>query len=86
MIKMARNKLNDLNDHLFEQIERINDDDLTGEELDEAINKAKIISQLANRVIDNARVVLAAEKHKAEHYGTSAEILPPMLTTGVENE
>ena len=84
MIYMARNTLNDLNNHLFEQIERINDDDLSGEELDQAINKAKVISQLAKGVVNNARVMLDAQKHKDEYYGSNNIDVPDILTIGEE--
>lgn len=36
---MPRNKLTDLNNHLFEQLERLNDGDLEGEELEKEIKK-----------------------------------------------
>lgn len=36
-----QNKLIDLNNYLFEQLERLNDDNLTMEELDREIKKIK---------------------------------------------
>lgn len=54
------NDLNALNNILFEQIERINDDSIKGEELKEAIRKAEIINNLASTVVKNADTQLKA--------------------------
>jgi 2-iminoacetate synthase ThiH len=50
---MARNKLSDLNDHLFEQLERLSDEDLTEEQLEKEIKRAKAVSGIAKILIDS---------------------------------
>jgi len=55
---MARNKLTDLNDHLFAQIERLGDEEITEEQLKQEINRSKAINGIAKNIIDNARVTL----------------------------
>lgn len=74
---MARNKLIDLNNHLFEQLERINDENLKGEELNEEINRTIAVTKIAGKIIENANLGLKAEKFKSE-YGISTK-LPEML-------
>lgn len=59
---MARNKLNDLNDHLFEQIERLNDESLTGEKLKEEISRAKAMAGLATPIVNSAKTYVDALK------------------------
>lgn len=59
---MARNKLNDLNDHLFEQIERLNDHSLTGEDLKQEINRAKAMANLATPIVNSAKTYVDALK------------------------
>ena len=54
------NNLAALNNLLFEQIERINDDDLTGEELSTAINKAETINKLASTIVSTGNLQLKA--------------------------
>ncbi|WP_285815797.1 hypothetical protein [Thomasclavelia cocleata] len=75
---MTRNKLTDLNNHLFEQLERLNDDDLTGDELKSEIERSKAISNIAGKIIENASIGLEAEKLKVE-YGRRDIVLPEML-------
>lgn len=59
---MARNKLTDLNDHLFAQLERLGDEDLTTDEVQTEVQRAKAITGLASQIINNARVTLDAVK------------------------
>ena len=55
-----RNKLTDLNDHLFQQLERLNDDDLTGENLEQEIKRAKAMSQVATQIVNGAKTIVDA--------------------------
>lgn len=75
---MTRNKLTDLNNHLFEQLERLNDDDLTGDELKSEIERSKAVSNIAGKIIENASIGLEAEKLKVE-YSRRDIVLPEML-------
>ncbi len=61
------NKLTDLNNILFEQIERLNDDDLHGEALKQQIKRSCAIESVAGMIIANANTVLKAEKLKMEY-------------------
>ena len=57
-----KNKLSDLNNHLFEQLERLNDEELTGAELEEEIKRAHAMTMVGSVIVNNAKVVLAAFK------------------------
>lgn len=59
---MARNKLNDLSDHLFEQIERLNDPSLKGDELSAEIQRAKAMAGLATPIVNAAKTTVDAIK------------------------
>lgn len=84
---MPRNTLNDLNNHLFEQLERLNDDELTEENLQKEISRAKAITSLAAQIINNGSLALRAQEFKHE-YGLfdgedskngKTKKLPPLL-------
>ena len=77
---MTKNKLLDLNNHLFEALERINDDSLEGEKLQEEMARAKTITQIGNTIISNASLALEAKKYKDE-FGREAT-LPLMIENG----
>ena len=57
-----KNKLTDLNDHLFAQLERLSDEDLKGEELQTEIERSKAVSSVAKDIVSNAKLVLDAQK------------------------
>lgn len=57
-----KNTLGDLNNHLFEQLERLNDEDLKGEELEEEITRSKAINEVAKQIISNGSLVLSAKR------------------------
>ncbi len=66
---MTRNKLSDLNDHLFMALERLGDEDLKGEDLDKEIERSKALTTVAGKIIDNGRLILDAQKTVAEYNG-----------------
>lgn len=73
-----RNSLGDLNNHLFAQLERLGDEELLGEKLQEEIERAKAINQVAFQIISNGKLVLDAIKAKEEYLGGDKK-MPPML-------
>ncbi|MDR1575196.1 MAG: hypothetical protein LBS37_04245 [Treponema sp.] len=64
-----KNKLSDLNNHLFEQLERLHDDDLVGEDLTREISRAQAMCHVAGQIISNGRLVLDASKAADEFPG-----------------
>ena len=53
-----RNTLTDLNNHLFEQLERLNDEELTDEQLEKEIKRTDAMKDIATQIIANANIVL----------------------------
>ncbi|MPM21479.1 hypothetical protein SDC9_67923 [bioreactor metagenome] len=74
-----KNKLSDLNNHLFLQLERLGDEDLTGEQLSEEITRAKAVTGLASQIIANGTLVLKAVQMTQE-YPDGNKAMPKMLT------
>lgn len=78
-----KNTLTDLNNYLFEAIERINDDSLDDAQLDKEIKRSEAVQKIAKTIIDNGTLALHAKKHLDE-YGQGDNIELPML--GVTNK
>lgn len=57
-----KNTLADLNNHLFAELERLSDEDLKGEALEEEIRRAEAVCSVSSRIIENGGLVLRAEK------------------------
>lgn len=62
-----KNKLTDLNNHLFAQLERLGEEGLEGDRLSAEIDRTKAITDVSKQVISNAALALKAEKLKHEH-------------------
>ena len=73
-----KNTLGDLNNHLFAQLERLGDEDLTGEQLAEEINRASSITRVAAQIIDNGALVLSALKLRDDNMNADTSV-PKML-------
>jgi len=58
----TKNKLSDLNDHLFLALERLNDDSLPPERIQEEVCRASAITGVADKIIANAKVTIDAMK------------------------
>lgn len=79
---MARNKLSDLNDHLFAQIEKLADDDIAAS--DEDIKKAQVIAKLADQVVKTHKLVLDAARTSMNMTNEERKRLPPSF--GIEEK
>lgn len=74
-----KNTLGDLNNHLFAEIERLGEEGLEGDKLQMEITRAKAVADIASKIVENANLVLQAEKFKVETLGRSKVDAPKML-------
>ena len=68
------NKLSDLNNYLFEELERLNDDEtLNSEEnFEKELKRSKAITEVSSQIVQNAKIMLEAKKH-CDAFGYSEE-------------
>lgn len=78
-----KNTLTDLNNYLFEAIERLNDDSLDEAQLDKEIKRSEAVQKVASTIIANGTLALQAKKHLDE-YGQGDKVELPMI--GVTNK
>lgn len=71
-----KNKLADLNNHLFAQLERLGDEDLTGEQIADEVKRAGAITDVADQIIRNADLQLKAANLLAVHGDRFRPMLP----------
>ena len=73
-----KNSLLDLNNHLFAQMERLSDEEITGEKLQQEIDRTKAIVTVSSQIILNAKLSLDGARFVSEGY-VKSDNLPPML-------
>lgn len=74
-----KNKLGDLNDHLFAQLERLSDEDMDAEQVTKEIERTKAITSVAREIIAGGKLALDAQKALGDHL---VDTIPPMLEHG----
>ena len=68
-----KTNLNNLNCYLFEQLERLYDED---EDFDKEVKRAKSVATIGTAIINNAKLILDAKKYADEMgYTNSSEVL-----------
>lgn len=72
-----KNKLTDLNDHLFMQLERLGDEDLSPEQIETEAKRAKAIVEVSDQILGGARAQLKAAELYAEYGELVLSRLPP---------
>lgn len=75
-----KNTLNDLNNYLFEAMERINDDELSVEELEKEITRSRAITDVAEKIIQSGELSLKTFKYLAE-YDLDQPAVPTLLAS-----
>lgn len=71
---MVRNKISDLTNTLFAQLETLDDRDLTAEQLNMEINRSKQMVAISGQIIQAGQLALEAEKFKDKVGDTNAPI------------
>ena len=74
-----KNTLGDLNNHLFAQLERLSDEDLSNEELEAEIERSKAIAKLGEQIIQTGELQLKAIEYMDECGYERKKYVPEML-------
>jgi hypothetical protein len=62
-----KNKLGDLNDHIFAQLERLSDENLTPDLIDTEVKRSNAITGLAEQILKQAALKVQAAKIMSDH-------------------
>ena len=62
-----KNKLTDLNNHLFAQLERLSDEDLNAEQIEKEVKRAEAVVAVADQIVRGADLQLKAVTILANH-------------------
>ena len=78
-----KNTLSDLNNYLFEQLERLNDDEMTDEQMDRELRKAEGIVRISEKIIENGELAFKTMKHMDDYgYNAGKRNVPALLNAG----
>ena len=74
-----KNTLGDLNNHLFAQLEKLGDEDMSEEELDKEIRRSEAIAKVSEQIIKTGELQFKAMKHMDEYGYEREKAVPKML-------
>lgn len=75
---MAKTRLKDLNEHLFAQLERLNNDDMSDETLRKETSRTEAITKVAREIISSGHLMLKA-RQLADDSPMGVRSLPDMM-------
>jgi hypothetical protein len=78
-----KNKLSDLNNHLFAQLERLSEEGLSPDDIEREVKRADAMVEVSDQVLKIADTGLKAAKLYAEHGNA---VLPHLPQIGKETE
>lgn len=75
-----KNNLTSLNNYLFEELERLNDDEALEDDnqLEKELKRAEAITEVAEKIISNGSLMLKAI-HEQNEYGSISQNVPKIL-------
>ncbi|MBW8638969.1 hypothetical protein K1W69_17365 [Hoeflea sp. WL0058] len=71
-----KNRLSDLNNHLFAQLERLSEEGLTSEQIDQEVERAKAIVGVSDQIIGTASLQFKAAELVARHGRGVSDMIP----------
>jgi hypothetical protein len=74
----VKNRLSDLNNHLFAQLERLSEEGLTAEQIETEVKRTDAITDVADQIIRNADLQLKAANLVATHGDRFKAMLPAL--------
>ena len=80
-----KNKLTDLNNHLFVQLERLMDDEVMEKNPDIEIKRSEAVVKVADSIIKNANLTFQADQY-ADEWKIGYAKMPEILRIGAGDE
>ena len=74
--------LQDLDTHLFSQMQRLDNADLCGDNLEKEIERTEALTKISKSIVESATLQLNAVKLKAEYLGLKKGEMPALLEGG----
>lgn len=74
-----KNTLSDLNNHLFEQLERLNDEGLSEEDLSLELKRSEGMTKIAEQIIRNGELAYKTMVYMDEYGHSREKTCPDML-------
>ncbi|PZO81631.1 MAG: hypothetical protein DI629_03580 [Mesorhizobium amorphae] len=78
-----KNRLSDLNNHLFAQMERLSEEGLSAEQINQEATRSAAMVDLADQIIRNAALQIQAAKIASDHGENPVPYLPAPALGGL---